>query len=51
MERPTSALERDTQLCQRCGILMRLINNNHARLLLYWCPICQTFREVRRSAP
>ncbi len=35
-------------LCQRCGVLMRLINAARSRLLLYWCPTCQSFVEVRR---
>jgi formamidopyrimidine-DNA glycosylase len=35
-------------LCQHCGVQMRLINQARARLLLYWCPTCQRFSEVRR---
>jgi len=35
-------------LCQRCGVVMRLLNTTRARLMLYWCPICQHFVEVRR---
>jgi formamidopyrimidine-DNA glycosylase len=34
-------------LCQRCGIVMRLINGARSRLRLYWCPTCQRFVEVR----
>ena len=48
MERLSPAVERETMICQRCGILMRLINGARARLLLYWCPTCQAFVEVRR---
>jgi formamidopyrimidine-DNA glycosylase len=35
-------------LCRRCGGQMRLFNQARALLLLYWCPTCQRFEELRR---
>jgi formamidopyrimidine-DNA glycosylase len=37
-------------LCQHCGVPMRLVNQARGRRLLYWCPTCQRFAEVLRSA-
>lgn len=36
-------------ICGHCGIPMRLINNSRARILLFWCPSCQRFAEMRRG--
>jgi hypothetical protein len=48
MERPGPAVEGQTHLCLRCGVVMRLINTSRSRLMLYWCPTCRRFVEVRR---
>jgi hypothetical protein len=37
-------------LCQRCGIVMRLLNTARSWLLLYWCPSCQRFAESYQLA-
>jgi hypothetical protein len=35
--------------CQRCGSQMRLINSPRSRLLLFWCPDCDSFAERREQ--
>jgi formamidopyrimidine-DNA glycosylase len=41
-------VESEMTLCQHCGVVMRPLNTTRSRLMLYWCPTCQRFVEVRR---
>ena len=35
--------------CDRCGNLMRLLNQPRGRILIYFCGVCTRFAEIAKS--